>query len=319
MKSILVIPSIREDSLKEFFVAWDGPQGDWDAVIVVEDNPQRSFSCAASHSHYAWETIKDLAGKDSWIFSRRDSAIRCFGIWRAWMDGADFILTLDDDVRPIDDKGICAGHMAAMNGHKRWISSVSDIRPRGLPYLNTGRLANVMANMGLWADVPDLDAIQTLGGLYPINDYEPPAGNCTIPIGRYMPICGMNLAFRREFAPLAYFPLMGQNQPYARFDDIFMGIIAKKICDHLDWHISIGEPHIKHIRASDPFTNLVKEAPGIKMNEHFWEIIDAVYLADERKDPIGCMKQMGIQLSLSEEPYMSKLGQALQVWAGLFK
>ena len=53
----------------------------------------------------------------------------------------------------------------------------------------------------------------------------------------------------------------------------------KKICDHLGLDVSIGKPTVFHQRASDPFVNLVKEAPGIALNESFWQEIDAITIA----------------------------------------
>ena len=45
----------------------------------------------------------------------------------------------------------------------------------------------------------------------------------------------MSLAFRIEALPLMYLPLMGEGQPYDRFDNIWGGVIAKRVCDHLGW------------------------------------------------------------------------------------
>jgi reversibly glycosylated polypeptide / UDP-arabinopyranose mutase len=122
---------------------------------------------------------------------------------------------------------------------------------------------------------------------------------------------------------LAYFPLMGQDQPYSRFDDIWFGIIFKKIIDHLGWNVSVGEPFVSHQKASNVFTNLKKEAPGIETNEIFWEFIDSIKLGDT-KTPIDCMIEIGSSLEtgmhrsdLSE--YMSKLGKAILAWTSLFK
>ena len=35
-----------------------------------------------------------------------------------------------------------------------------------------------------------------------------------------------------------------------------MGITAKKVCDLLGWQISVGEPFVRHLRASDLKVNL---------------------------------------------------------------
>ena len=317
MTTALVIPSNRSDQLAAFFEAWEDV-GDWDHTIVVEDNPTRTFDLPPYIHHFAWDDIEETFGNDAWIFSRRDSAIRCFGFFLAWRVGADLTLTLDDDCRPHDDRPICATHRRTMNHHRRWVESVPGMRTRGLPYHTIGRLNNVMASVGLWSDVPDLDAVQTLAGhSHAAGGFQPPSGSRIIPRGQYVPVCGMNLAFRREAAPLFYFPPMGQGQPYRRFDDIWAGVIAKRIMDHLGWHLSVGEPFVRHIRASDPTRNLVAEAPGIAANEGFWEVIDSIPLT--ATTPAECMAEIGHGLYRNfGDPYLHDLGKALEIWAKLF-
>lgn len=137
-----------------------------------------------------------------------------------------------------------------------------------------------------------------------------------MPHGQYFPFTGMNFCFKREVAVLSYFPLMGEGQPYRRFDDIWFGVIFKRICDHLGYYITSGHPFVEHRKASDPMINLVKEAPGIKMNETFWEAVDGVKLTAQ--NPKDCMFEMGKGLSEETDAYIVRLGQALIVWAERF-
>jgi hypothetical protein len=126
----------------------------------------------------------------------------------------------------------------------------------------------------------------------------------------------MSLYFRREFAPLAYFPLMGAGQPYRRFDDIWFGIAAKHVADHLGWKISAGGPVVEHVRASNVFKNLAAEAPGIVANEHYWEAVASVKLTETTAT--GCVRELGEKLQNSDDAYVCRWGVALTVWAGLF-
>jgi len=75
---------------------------------------------------------------------------------------------------------------------------------------------------------------------------------------------------------------------------------------------------VEHRRASDPFTNLIKEAPGIRTNENMWEIIDAVDLLGS--DPLTCMRKMGAALGghRSEDEYVRRWGCAILEWCKLF-
>ena len=316
MHKILVVPSIRESSIKSFLDAWK-TVGDWDEVILVEDNPNPTFDVEGVH-HFSWKDIESSLGKDQWVISRRDSAIRSFGFLKAYAMGADYILTLDDDCYPYDDKPIFKSHIDRMLDAPKWVESIPGMRTRGLPYLNKGKMTTVVANMGLWSKIPDLDSVQSLNDLEAATggNFIPPTGSRIIPAGQYFPLCGMNFAFSRSVTPLAYFPLMGMNSPYGRFDDIWFGVIFKKIIDHLGLHVSVGDPFVEHQRASNIMVNLVKEAPGIAVNEWFWNKIDAVKLVSTT--PVSCMKEIGVAIQDDDHEYISRLGQAICVWSSLF-
>ena len=306
----LVVPTIRETSIKDFLESWQSVD-DWDVIIVVEDNPEKSFDIEVDY-HFCWKDIDGDLRDDSWIISRRDSAIRSYGFYKAYQLGAEYIFTLDDDCFPIVGSNFCEEHLDNLENTTKWCDSVLGYRTRGLPYKNFGNLSNVKLSMGLWEGVPDLDAVNTL-----VNYQELKLSDTRVmPVGQYFPICGMNLAFKSEITPLTYFPLMGEGYLFKRFDDIWFGIMCKKICDHLGFSITCGKPYIHHSRASDVFDNLIKEAPGIKYNEKFWEIIDNMNL---KSDSISdCMKEIGISLEQKDDEYLKKLGRAIQIWTGLF-
>ena len=312
MKAV-VIPTNREDGIRSFLKAWD--KADWDEIIIVEDGPNKSFDLGVEH-HYSWKEIGEDLREDSWIISKRDSAIRCYGFLVAYRLGADYIFSLDDDCYPEGDQLWCHAHIQRMNQTPRWVGSVLGQRTRGMPYENSGILEDVVFNVGLWTGIPDLDSVQSLAAASnEEGHYEPPESDRIIPAGQYFPFCGMNFAFQRRATPLCYFPLMGEGSPFGRFDDIWFGVIAKKICDHLGWHISVGHPYVEHIRLSNKFNNLVKEAPGIKFNEDFWEIIDNIKLTAD--NPVGCMYEVSDQLDHTSL-YIPQLGLAIQTWASLF-
>jgi reversibly glycosylated polypeptide/UDP-arabinopyranose mutase len=317
-KTMLVIPTCRPESLRHFFREW-GDKGGWDTVCVIEDAPQKSYEVGTASEqiteHYSHSEIDSVLEEDSWIISRRDSAIRCFGFLKAYQNGMD-VLTLDDDCFPVTDdydNYTLADHHRLSMLHRCWIESVPDTRTRGIPYRNLGMMEGKV-NVGLWTGVPDLDGPQGL--LSPRSDFVPPPGSRLIPYGQYVPVCGMNLYIRHEAIPLFYFPLMGEGQPYKRFDDIWAGIIAKKCMDALGWSLAVGEPFVKHQRASDPFANLIKEAPGIQTNETFWEIINST-LIPPTKNPLTALAGIVDGLRDQKSPYFIRLGQAIGKWIHL--
>jgi hypothetical protein len=171
-----------------------------------------------------------------------------------------------------------------------------------------------MVSHGLWCGVADLDAPTQL--VEPHLQVPPQPGVKIIPRGTYFPMSGMNLAFRPEIAPAMYFLIMGRDWQFDRFDDIWAGVLVKKICDRLGWAMASGEPCVHHRRASNVFTNLKKEAAGIEANEYFWEAVDSVHL--ESDTVLGCYRELAAKLPLDGE-YWSKLREAMSLWADLFE
>lgn len=307
--NILVVPSNREESIYKFIEHWDTCK-DWDKLIVVEDNPKKTFNLNDEIAHFSWEEIQDDLKENSWIISKKDSAIRSYGFLKAYQLGAEYIFTLDDDCYQ-HQLPFCKMHIDNLKV-KKW-NQILEFHTRGIPYKNLGEL-EIGANMGLWSGWPDQDAIHALS--QPIYPYLPSIVQQIVPNGQYFPMCGMNLCFRAKYASLFYFPLMGLDSPYNRFDDIWCGIIVKKIFDHLKINVSYGYPYINHQKASNPFVNLKKEAPGIEVNEIFWEKIDNIKLSYHT--PQTCMKNLGTCLQKDDDEYLSKLGKAIEIWSNYF-
>jgi hypothetical protein len=319
----LVVPTNRPDALVGFLDAWS--PWPWDRLIVVCDGPDAvdvprdRWPHADRLSVLSWRDVETLP--DPSIISRRDSAIRSFGFWEAWRGGADVIFTLDDDCYPADLAGdaFVGRHLDNLFRTARWESTVPGLRVRGLPYRNLG-VADVLVSVGLWVGTPDLDAVQTLagddgrGGRAALD-----RSRWVMPSSGYFPMSGMNLAFRREAACLMYFAPMGLGQPYRRFDDIWCGLVVQRVCRHLEQAIVCGQPVVDHRRASDPFANLVKEAPGIQANESMWERIDELEL--KQPDALGCMREVGEQLSRRPEHdgYLEQWGRSILGWCELFE
>lgn len=271
----LVVPSNRPDQVAAFIEAWR-LFGDWDRLYLMEDAeyPSSLMRAALAESpvpvvHLTHYDAEASLGDKAWLISKKDSACRSFGMYKAWKDGADYILTLDDDVRPIY-RSILGRHIDAMNVTK-FKSSVQGLWPRGMPSFSKTHgpaRCDVKASMGLWQGVPDLYAEDMLNGY--TTEYKPPLGSRIVPDGEFIPICGMNFCVHRDAMPLCWFPLMGEGQPYSRFDDIWMGLILKRGFDLLGWKLSVGEPHVRHIRASDPVKCAERERPGRAVNDDLW-------------------------------------------------
>ena len=312
MKAAIVIPSIREVNSKKWIAAWKNEFNEHH-IIVIEDNPAKSFQIKESNiSHFSWEEIDRELGNKSWIIPRRTDCVRSFGFLKALEQKPDMIVTLDDDCLP-DDTNFLALHWQALQKEHppEWFQHSYGLRVRGLPY-NLETIPTVL-NMGLWSNIPDLDAKTQLES----PDFRTVSSrfNHPVPKGYFAPLSGMNVAFKPEIVSAYYFLLMGEGHEYDRFGDIWAGIFLKKICDHLGFVISGGIPYVRHERASDPLINAKKEEPGLLIHEKLWR--DVRDMRIEGSSFKECYISLAQQIP-EYSGYWKKLKEAMQTWAGLY-
>lgn len=279
-KIVIVLPTIRPESLDAFWDMWREQMSKYHASLaIVIDGEKPKIQYWGWHDKYgysAWRkeeaTLEEVMGKHKKLISNFNSSVRNLGFVFAKMKGADVIVTLDDDTRP--DGDTIGDHLKALNSDVpvSWISttmvkeSLSDYM-RGFPY-EVRQERPVMLSHGVWQGVPDRDAMTQLiaGSHRPVEFYKGP-----IPKGILFPFCGMNVAFRIEALPFVYYAPVGQFKGAERFDDIWGGIPMKRDFDNVGYAIVSGYASVRHERASDPYKNLEREVIGIKENEYFWK------------------------------------------------
>lgn len=316
MEAVVVVPTVREESLIGFLDAWL-PELSGATILVIEDGPEQSFHVTGEKvRHLAWCDIGEQLGEAAWIIPRGTGCIRSFGCWVAAQMSPDMIVALDDDTRPDPAyPGFLDAHWARLQTGREpaWISTLDGASPRGVPYFTTDREPPVVVNHGLWNGVPDFDAATQLLS----SRIEIPVGwsDQTIPRGRYFPMCSMNIAWRPEFTPAMYFLLMGAEYPFDRFGDIWGGVVAKRVADHLGLAMNSGSPGILHSRASNVFDNLAKESRGLAVNETFWRAVDSVVLTAESVP--AAYAQLADRLPLEQWEFV-QLRRAMRTWAELF-
>jgi hypothetical protein len=329
-----------------------------------------SEASKANWVHHDWDSIATMCGKlPDWL-ARRDSGIKTWGFLDAVIrHDANVVIALDDDCLPCalaadpswhrkkgvehsdlveaGRTGFVEQHLRAIFHIDRWTTSIPDFIPRGMPYGtndhghrdprvidNSLGALPVPLNMGVWATIPDRDAVHELTNWTPEGYYrvwKPQRAvyrySRVMSPRQYWPMCGMNLAFHRDIAPLMYFPRMGEDSPFRRFDDIWCGVIAQKCLAHLGWACAVGKPIVNHMKASRPMDNLVRESPGIKANEEFWTVIDGIRLRREDNTPLRCMQTIGDQLDRHDglgvkddqlALYLPKLGRWIEGWCDQF-
>jgi reversibly glycosylated polypeptide/UDP-arabinopyranose mutase len=323
MNVFLVIPTIRSlDFLKE----WED-QFSRCHIVIIEDHkhieiPKPNVPCLGVY-RYSWEDIARDFGKNEWIFPRHNAGIRSYGFWKAYTLKADIIITIDDDCYPTGE-GFVKQHKANLQSRapERWFSTFPHPGfnfTRGFPYHTRNKHA-VAISHGLWSNKMDLDGkTQLSAGNVNIPPYPPLRQ--FVPCGYYFPMSSMNLAFVRNVIPLMYFLLMGFSSKgfhwgYDRFDDIWAGIFAKKILDHLGLAVVNGSPFVEHRKASDARANIEKEKTGIRVNEQLWKAADDVCLT--KGTIVESYRELAEKINFPKKPYFDTLRRAMIMWSELF-
>ncbi len=323
MNIFIVIPTIRSLS---FLEEWNNEFVSCH-IIIVEDHTKKEIDTPKNRyksiHHLTWEDIRRDFGKDEWIFPRKNAGIRSYGFWKAYTLGADIIITLDDDCYPAE-KGFVAQHVRNLylKASEKWTTTFPHpdfLYTRGFPYKIRNKYSVVISH-GLWSNKMDLDARTQLKHS-DVNIPAYPLMVSFIPKGYFFPMSSMNLAFRREIVPLMYFPLMGEDSfgkswGYDRFDDIWAGIFAKKICDHLGFSVVNGSPFVEHKKASDPHKNLAKEKKGIQTNEILWKLVDRVRLT--KRTLVDCYNELVQKTPFPKTRYFDNLRKSMMIWSRLF-
>lgn len=257
----IVVPSHKQELTDSFLKAWQ-PLFDKHNVefILVDDSGEVPHIV-----HKDAQAIYPNLSLD--LISNHCAGVRQLGFQyiAQYLPDIEYIVTLDTDVTPIGDP--IQDHIDALSIRVpiSWISTASDYM-RGFPY-GVRTEAPVMMSHGVWEGNYDWDApSQLLKGDKKVDFYKGP-----IPKGIFTPICGMNLAWRREALPYVYFAPVGKFAGAERFDDIWMGLEVIRDFAELNWAIVTGYAKVNHLRASNVFNSLEHEAVGIRMNEGYWK------------------------------------------------
>ncbi|OGK09725.1 hypothetical protein A2767_07745 [Candidatus Roizmanbacteria bacterium RIFCSPHIGHO2_01_FULL_35_10] len=316
----IVIPTIRN---LDFLEEWGDEFRDC-IGIIVEDHQKKEIKTPNKFFkkvfHFTRKDIDKELGKNGWIISRKNAGIRSFGFFKAHQLKTDVIITLDDDCYPVKNQDFLKQHLENLSilapvdwyptyPHRKYFYT------RGIPY-GIRNKKEVVISHGLWSNVLDFDAPTHLLNMnlsipasFPFIEF--------IPENYFFPMCSMNLAFKTKITPLMYFPPMGYDNKgkswgYDRFDDIWTGIFAKKIIDHLGFVVVNGSPFVEHRKASNVFKNLQKEARGIEINETLYKSVQAVKLrSNTMRD---CYLELAEKIQFPGENYFSNLKNAMLVW-----
>lgn len=249
----------------------------------------------------------DIARQEKWIEKFPDlkkiipynsDNRRNIGYLMAVERGSEIIITIDDDNYVDISKDYLKDH--SIVGAKTDFEAISDksgwfnvcsmigfdpdrkIYPRGYPYYKRGKdgdhsskktSGRIVINEGLWLEDPDIDSITRL--TEDVKGRKILKEKLVLDRGTFSPINTQNTAFHRDILPCLYFILMGGNingLVIERYGDIWFGLFAKKIIDHMGDYVSFGKPFVIHRRNNH---NLLKD-----LQYEFWAIMFTEILAE---------------------------------------
>jgi len=325
MKTALVVPSIREEQTIEFLDAWRFELKEADVhTYIVEDNETKTFQIDPSQHHQLIHLAWDDAPQELLdCINVKSPGCRQIGFWRAYHDECDVVVTLDDDVRPVDGPNLFLHFQKILvEGLPVWVDPLLNYRSRGYPESNVGNV-QISGHVGSFLNVPDVDGDTQL-------EYEiefmanPPRyqkNPMVVPQCQLIPINGGIFGFRREIIPYIHYTLWCPELKYRRFDDIWMGIILKRWMDVTGRKLSYGSALVEHIRASDAEKNAEYEIEGKKWNEVFWEELDKVLppaSARANVEPDTAYQEIVESLISMDNAWAQQEGRAMKAWRQLF-
>jgi len=261
---------------------------------------------------------------------------RNIGLLKAYLDGSEVIITIDDDNFVLRDQDFIGKH-SIVGKEKEFISLSSSSgwynvcemleEERGLPFYARGfplskrwqeqkvtvkkKKGKIVVNAGLWLEAPDIDALTWLDLPIKVKRFSSKYYNGVgLDIGTWSPFNSQNTALAREVIP-AYFlsPYIG------RYDDIWASYVVKKITDHLGHFIHFGLPLVRQERnPHNYFVDFDKERFGMEVTDEFLNNLDLVRLTG--RDYSECFEEIKIFLKQNkkgEQPF-NNLINGIEIW-----
>jgi hypothetical protein len=328
--------------------------------IVIGDRkspPQTGAFCKVVQQYYPCAYLDIPAQQkylerfpDLWNHLRFDSIQRRnVGMLLAWENGADIVITIDDD-NFVMSQDFVGRHglvgsvrdLPTYNSTSGWFNVCSFLEAdhgvefyhRGYPqsmrwnegshFTSSFRCARKVAvNAGFWLDDPDIDALTRMERQPVVRGFKSTwAGNIALQPGTWSPFNSQNTALMRDALP-AYFlsPYIG------RYDDIWASYIATRIVEHFGHVIAYGEPLVRQQRnPHDLWKDLDVERNGMIMTNELCEVLRAVSLRGGTYhecfgEVIAGLRQtwtIGAKWTDSQKEWRSKLLDGMEIWHTVF-
>lgn len=229
---------------------------------------------------------------------------RNIGYLAAWHDGAETLISIDDDNFPLEDDFIGGHSITGSNcsneiySDKKGYYNICEhlemeparhVYPRGFPFHLRDTRNEALAqqpvsdhqigvNAGLWLKDPDIDATTWLNGTVRGTQFKGPAYT-TLSQETWSPINTQNTSITRELMPAYICVPMGWNVPGGkinRYGDIWGGYFLQALMKNTNYLVSFGDPVVDHRR--NPH-NYLDDLRG-----EYWGLLLTDWLLENLKD-----------------------------------
>jgi len=309
--------------------------------------------CKDLRRRYHYETVfLDVNGQEAYLRSYPELAShlpynsiqrRNIGMLLAYEQGADLVITIDDDNFLAEPDFIKYHSMVgqetavdAYNAAQGWIN-VCDflMEERGFRFYHRGfpldaRLGDnhvdpkvsslkgsVVANAGFWLDEPDVDAVTRLAIPVKVIGFKR-QHNFALGFGTWSPFNSQNTALARDVIPVYFLsPVVG------RYDDIWASYVVKAIADHMGDLITFGHPLVRQKRnPHDYWIDLEKEKDGMRLTDTFCQYLRVIRFAGnsyndcykEAIDGLRCALDNDGTLKAFDRSFLEQYVAGMVVW-----
>ncbi len=285
-----------------------------------------------------------------WSHLRFDSIQRRnIGILKAYENGADVVITIDDDNFAMNEDFVglhsvvgTSPEMPAFASTSGWFNVCSSLEAdhdvkfyhRGYSFkqrwMESGQFTSsfpskrtIAVNAGLWLDNPDIDALTRMERQPVVRGLKQPwKGNFSLFPGTWSPFNSQNTAVMRAAIP-AYFlsPYIG------RYDDIWASYLLTRIAQHLNHAIAYGQPLVRQERnPHDLWKDLDVERNGMIMTDGFCEALRELTLTGTTYSECFAELTGKLRDTWTEDPkwtesqkeWRSRLLEGMEIWHNVF-
>jgi Reversibly glycosylated polypeptide len=288
VKAAIVVTSIHDcTELLDGYFRNFAKYGHEAKIYLIPDikTPEQKFSSSVEVPLFVTQArFLDKVGFPTVDIPWNSDNRRNVGYLMALADGAEMIVSIDDDNYAPEFEDFIGGHLDGIGKYlpcvrtdTGWLNncelfdSANNLFPRGFPYyarnkpkiILTAQQYPVRINAGMWIIDPDLDAMTWLHHGMVVTGSQ---GQFALASDMWCPINSQNTAVHRDLMAAYYFIRMVP--PSDRFGDIFQGYFALKVAKHMGWTARFGSPVVTHRRNSHVYLKDVqKEIEPILMLE----------------------------------------------------